>query len=114
MRSSTDDIRPFQEQGFGKAIAYFTGGMDVFGSCAFGTVSLMDKARTSTPSKVYINWLLSKEGQTIYTKCLRNSRRLDVKPGSAELEPAANAKLLNLQVEDETQRVTRSSNWPSN
>lgn len=48
------------------------------GGAGFGTVSLMDRAPHPNAAKVYINWLLSKKGQSDWKKSQRNSRRLDV------------------------------------
>ena len=49
------------------------------GSNGFGTVAVMKDAPQSNAAKVYINWLLGKEGQTLYSHALtQGSRRLDV------------------------------------
>jgi ABC-type Fe3+ transport system substrate-binding protein len=45
----------------------------------FGSVGLVKDAPHPNAAKVYLNWLLSKDGQTAYSTALRNgSRRLDV------------------------------------
>jgi ABC-type Fe3+ transport system substrate-binding protein len=49
------------------------------GSNGFGTVAVMKNAPHPNAAKVYINWLLSKEGQELYSRALtQGSRRLDV------------------------------------
>ena len=49
------------------------------GSNGFGTVAAMKNAPQSNAAKVYLNWLLSKEGQTLYSHALsQGTRRLDV------------------------------------
>jgi ABC-type Fe3+ transport system substrate-binding protein len=49
------------------------------GSNGFGTVAVMKNAPHPNAAKVYINWLLSKEGQDLYSKALtQGTRRLDV------------------------------------
>jgi ABC-type Fe3+ transport system substrate-binding protein len=49
------------------------------GSNGFGTVAIMRNAPHPNATKVYINWLLGKEGQDLYGRALtQGSRRLDV------------------------------------
>jgi iron(III) transport system substrate-binding protein len=51
---------------------------------AFGQLSLMNRAPHPNAAKVYINWLLSREGQTAFQRAVsspgdaKNSRRIDV------------------------------------
>lgn len=53
-------------------------------SSAFGSLALMNHAPHPNAAKVFINWLLSREGQTLFQKVMtqpgdaRNSRRIDV------------------------------------
>jgi iron(III) transport system substrate-binding protein len=53
-------------------------------SSAFGSLALLNRAPHPNAAKVFINWLLSREGQTLFQKVIsqpgdpRNSRRLDV------------------------------------
>jgi ABC-type Fe3+ transport system substrate-binding protein len=53
-------------------------------SSAFGSLALMNRAPHPNAAKVFINWLLSREGQTLFQKAIsvpgdpRNSRRIDV------------------------------------
>jgi len=49
------------------------------GSNGFGTVAVMKNAPNANAAKVYINWLLGKEGQDLYSHALtQGTRRLDV------------------------------------
>jgi len=49
------------------------------GSNGFGTVAVMKNAPHPNAAKVYVNWLLGKEGQELYTKALtQGTRRFDV------------------------------------
>ena len=49
------------------------------GSNGFGTVAVMKSPPHPNAAKVYITWLLSKEGQELYSRALtQGSRRLDV------------------------------------
>ena len=49
------------------------------GSNGFGTVAVMKNAPHPNATKVYINWLLGKEGQDLYSRALtQGTRRLDV------------------------------------
>ena len=61
---------------------------DRAGGPGFGAVALMDKAPHPNAAIVYLNWLLSKEGQTEYAKSGRNSRRLDVPPSDPTRGPS--------------------------
>ena len=49
------------------------------GSNGFGTVAVMKNAPHPNATKVYVNWLLGKEGQDLYSRALtQGTRRLDV------------------------------------
>ena len=49
------------------------------GSNGFGTVAVMKNAPHPNAAKVYVNWLLGKEGQDLYSRALtQGTRRLDV------------------------------------
>jgi iron(III) transport system substrate-binding protein len=53
-------------------------------SSAFGSLAMMNRAPHPNAAKVFVNWLLSREGQTLFQKVIsvpgdaRNSRRVDV------------------------------------
>jgi iron(III) transport system substrate-binding protein len=48
-------------------------------SSSFGNVTLINKAPHPNAARLFINWLLTKEGQTVWSKTMQNvSRRVDV------------------------------------
>lgn len=48
-------------------------------AAGFGSVIVMDRAPHQNAAKIYLNWLLSKEGQTVFSKVMNYaSRRIDV------------------------------------
>jgi ABC-type Fe3+ transport system substrate-binding protein len=90
--TAAEEIGPFQQQGLGKNIA----GFDLHlphptMSTGFGTVSMMDHAPHPNAAKLYINWLLSKAGQTDWGQTGHNSRRLDVPHPDPASFPVAGA-----------------------
>jgi iron(III) transport system substrate-binding protein len=97
-----DDLSPFKDQGLGKNVAPFVGDITKFmGEPGFGTVSLMDRAPHPAAAKIYINWLLSRAGQTDWAKTKRNSRRLDVPAGAPDYLPQPGVAYVNSQTEDQ-------------
>ena len=56
-------------------------------SVGFGGVGFVDKAPHPNAAAVYINWLLSKEGQQAWTTLPRGTRRADVTSTLPELTP---------------------------
>ncbi|HXQ50600.1 MAG TPA: ABC transporter substrate-binding protein [Stellaceae bacterium] len=96
-----EELAPFQQQGLGKAIAVFDAKLEhpTVGP-GFGTVSLMDKAPHPNAAKVYINWLLSRAGQTDWGKTGHNSRRLDVPHARPELFPVPGTRYVDDQNEE--------------
>jgi iron(III) transport system substrate-binding protein len=102
MAAPLDEVGQFQAQGLGQNIKPFNGDIKALsGDTGFGTVSLMDKSPHPNAAKVYINWLLSKAGQSDWGKVLRNSRRVDVPPGSPSGVPPPGMAYSNLQAEDQ-------------
>ena len=90
---ATEELKPFQQQGLGKNIA----GFDLklphpTMSTGFGTVSMMDHAPHPNAARVYVNWLLSKAGQTEWGATGHNSRRLDVPHPDPASFPVAGAE----------------------
>jgi iron(III) transport system substrate-binding protein len=69
---SVDQFSPF----------HFKEGVNL--SSAFGSLALINRAPHPNAARVFINWLLSREGQTLFQKVIsvpgdaRNSRRIDV------------------------------------
>ena len=71
-------VEPYMKAGLAiKPLMSIKEGMG--GSNGFGTVAVMKNAPHPNAAKVYINWLLGKEGQDLYGRALtQGSRRLDV------------------------------------
>jgi ABC-type Fe3+ transport system substrate-binding protein len=96
------DLVLFQEQGLGKSVETFDADLKKFpAGPGFGTVSMFDRAPHPNAAKVYINWLLSKAGQTDWGLTKTNSRRLDVAHAAPALLPKKGASYINSQSEDE-------------
>jgi iron(III) transport system substrate-binding protein len=82
-------VKEFQDQGVGMNVkpmpdAAFKARQI---STGFGSVGLVSQAPHPNAAAVYINWLLSKEGQSAWVKVPRNSRRNDVEPAFPDLVP---------------------------
>jgi iron(III) transport system substrate-binding protein len=96
-----DDLSQFLAQGLGQNIKGLAPLGENFADSGFGTVSVMDHMPHPNAAKVYVNWLLSKRGQEDWGKSLRNSRRLDVAPGTPEFATKPGTAYVNLQAEDQ-------------
>jgi ABC-type Fe3+ transport system substrate-binding protein len=69
-------------------------------SSGFGGVGIVDRAPHPNAAAVYVNWLLSKEGQEAWSNVPRISRRLDVKPVDTSLLPRPGVVYFNGQQEE--------------
>jgi ABC-type glycerol-3-phosphate transport system substrate-binding protein len=75
----------FQEEGIGLNIKELAEGPRGI-SFGFGMINALDNPPNPNAQKLYINWLLSKEGQTQLVEILQlNSRRKDVQPTDNKL-----------------------------
>jgi ABC-type Fe3+ transport system substrate-binding protein len=74
-----DEFTIFKEQGLAKNLTPIPipPGEKVQMTPGFGSVSLVDRAPHPNAAALYINWLLSQDGQTKWTQVPRISRRLD-------------------------------------
>ena len=91
-------LRAFQKEGIGKNIVPLKDPRLFSVVSGFGNVMAINRAPHPNAAKVYIDWLLSKEGQTIYAKTSGdNSRRLDVPPGDPDTLPKPGVQYLNMQ-----------------
>lgn len=97
-----DDIAVFQEQGLGKNISPLPPSIlpTQLIKSGFGSVVLLKDAPHPNAAKVYVNWLLSKDGQAAWAAVPRNSRRNDVPVGIPSLAMEDGVKYLNIQHED--------------
>lgn len=105
----TKELTEFQANGLGKNIAPLPESLFKAQqiSVGFGGVVFMDRAPHPNAAAVYINWLLSKEGQEAYTRATRNSRRTDVAPGVAEQKPTPGKDYFLGQAENLTEERLR-------
>jgi ABC-type Fe3+ transport system substrate-binding protein len=97
-------IQEFQDGGLGKSLV----GLDIpdlahtNGHSAF----LVNNAPHPNAAKVFINWLLTKEGQTAWTtNTLTNSRRKDVPPGDPATYPSEGQKYVRVDIEETTRKM---------
>ena len=98
-----DQLKLFLEQGVGKSLKPLEDTtLSKLYSQGFGSVAVFNRRPHPNATKVYLNWLLSKEGQTSWvTNTLsRNSRRLDVVSGDPRNALKPNEKYKNTQVEE--------------
>jgi iron(III) transport system substrate-binding protein len=101
LATGSQDLEQFWRQGLGKNVEVWMGDIKtVAGGPGFGAVALMDKAPHPNAAIVYLNWLLSKEGQIEYVKSGRNSRRLDVPPSDPALAGKQGVRYEDIQSED--------------
>jgi len=99
------DLEEFRKAGLGKNISRppDTIWTTTQISTGFGGVGLIDRAPHPNAAAVYINWLLSKEGQEAFTKIPRNSRRTDVAPAFPDLVPLAGKTYFVGQAEENSE-----------
>jgi iron(III) transport system substrate-binding protein len=103
---SAGPITEFQKQGLGTNIKSFS--TDSTGGNA---VILFSNAPHPNAAKVYVNWLLSRKGQTQLAEISKtNSWRLDVKPGDPELamDPKRIQKYINMTDEKNVAALQRA------
>ncbi|MEK7215320.1 MAG: extracellular solute-binding protein [Chloroflexota bacterium] len=92
----TENIFPeFLAQGLGKQLKYIeVEGMDQVSS-GQDVLYYFDKAPHPSAAKLFINWFLTKEGQSVWAKLApNNSRRSDVPPGLPDSVAASGKKYL--------------------
>jgi iron(III) transport system substrate-binding protein len=74
-----------------------------FASASYGGVALVNRAPHPNAAKVYINWLLGKEAQTVLAQAAGwVSRRKDVPPGDPEAVLKPGVKYFKVYLEDNT------------
>jgi len=115
--TAMEEFTPFFQRGLAKNVSVFkaTDQAQQVAGPGFGTVSLMNRAPNPNAAKVYINWLLSKAGQTEWLKTGHNSRRLDVSASVKETYPEDGVTYSDTQSEaqiparEEATRITREN-----
>ncbi len=67
----------------------------------FGGLMRINRPPHPNAAKLFMNWLLSREGQMVYVKLTQvNSRRLDVREGPPESAPKRGVKYININKEE--------------
>ncbi|HEX9880530.1 MAG TPA: extracellular solute-binding protein [Candidatus Binatia bacterium] len=97
-----DIFKPFKEKGLGKNVVPLEDESLVKSySQGFGSVAVFNRRPHPNATKVYLNWLLSREGQTswVTNSFGRNSRRADAPVGDAKNALTSNEKFFNTQSE---------------
>jgi iron(III) transport system substrate-binding protein len=92
-------IVDFQAQGIGKELKPIDNNEEW--TYVSGTnIWLVANAPHPSAARLFINWLLTKDGQTIWSKELQtNSRRMDVPPGAEERQPERGKKYVQIDGE---------------
>lgn len=100
-------LREFQRQGLGKNLKRMqVPELDYMSS---GTVWLLNRAPHPNAAKVFINWLLTKEGQTSWAREVEtNSRRIGVEPGDPELVVPQGVNLFQIDAEENLPEVIKT------
>jgi iron(III) transport system substrate-binding protein len=81
-------LAPFLEQGIGKDVGNLSTKIEVV-TTGSGNLHILANNPNPNATKVFANWLLSRETQEVWAKtAATNSRRKDVTPGSPETQPA--------------------------
>jgi ABC-type Fe3+ transport system substrate-binding protein len=82
-----------QQQGLGKNVKVLAPETDagVRISQQSGALTVINRPPHPNATKVFVNWLLSRDGQNVWSKLTQeNSRRLDVTEGPRETRPDPN------------------------
>ncbi|HEX3243829.1 MAG TPA: extracellular solute-binding protein [Chloroflexota bacterium] len=92
-------IVDFQDQGVGKELQAIDNNEEW--TYVSGTnIWLVDHAPHPNAAKLFINWLLTKDGQTVWSRELQtNSRRVDVPAGAEERQPQPGKKYVQIDAE---------------
>ncbi len=100
-------LRDFQKQGIGKNLKrVLLPELDYMSS---GTVWLLNRAPHANAAKVFINWLLTREGQTAWARELEtNSRRIGVEPGDPELVVPPGVQPFQIDAEENLPEVIKT------
>jgi len=95
------NLSAFQKEGVGKNLLPVEDPKLASAIAGFGNVALINQAPHPNAAKVYLNWLLSKEGQSIFARLTgENSRRIDAEAGEKEYLPKPGVHYLNGQKQE--------------
>lgn len=100
-------LREFQREGLGKNLKRVrVPELDYMSS---GAVWLLNRAPHPNAAKVFINWLLTKEGQSSWAREIEtNSRRIGVEPGDPELVVPPGVQLFQIDAEENLPEVIKT------
>lgn len=98
---SVAQLKQFRDQGLGQNVKPVRFDLkSTPGGSGFGTVVAFNQAPHPNAAKLFINWLLSADGQRFYSQQTReNSRRTDVPAAEQETAPIAGTAYVNFQKE---------------
>ena len=95
------NLAAFQKEGVGKNVVPLEDPRILSAIAGFGNVGLINKAPHPNAAKLYLNWLLSKEGQSIFARVTgQNSRRLDAEAANKDLLPKTDINYVNGQKQE--------------
>jgi iron(III) transport system substrate-binding protein len=93
-------IKKFTDEGLGKTIEKLECGDCLQQGGTGGFLAVPKKAPHPNAAKLFVNWMLSAEGQTAWSRISReNSRRLDVPVANPERNPAPDSALYDFGLE---------------
>jgi iron(III) transport system substrate-binding protein len=107
---SAEPINEFRRQGFDAELSWLAPQSEQATKAepAFNNAMLVNRAPHPNAAKVFLNWLLSQEGQAIWVARTEiNSRRLDV-PGPPETAPKPGVQYVNPAREDHAPHVEKA------
>jgi len=105
-------LKEFLDQGVGKNLKYLElDRMDYVSSGSQGsTIFKVNRAPHPNAAKLFINWLLTREGQTLWTRITeQNSRRTDVDPFNANGVPTRGKTYVKIDTEEMLDEVNRTA-----
>lgn len=97
----SDQILPdFEKQGLTKSLRYVPMENVDYLSSSQNNAFLVNRAPNPNAAKLFINWILTKEGQTLWAPAAAaNSRRTDVPPSTPETMPDPGRKYITIDTE---------------
>jgi iron(III) transport system substrate-binding protein len=104
-------LTPFREQGLGLNLKPLEPNREAARRLnpVAGSVVLVNQAPHPNAAKVYVNWLLSKAGQTAFADITKqNSRRADVTAGPDDTRPSPNQQYKIVNAEENQNFITRA------
>lgn len=102
-------LQDFQRQGLGQELKYVTLPEVDYQSSGQGVVWLVNRAPHPNAAKLFINWLLTKDGQAVWAKELEvNSRYAGIEPGNPNTVMPPGLKLPQIDVEETLPEIIKT------